>query len=116
MYLYQKNILCCTEPMEADAAEQSPAELGEEDGSEVATCYWSAVPELFISIFTNHKLMYSQAQKLSNFVQQCTHAQTSANYFHKTSTCKRLIHWSTSIRQAVSHSYTAWRMYSWVRQ
>jgi len=76
MYLNQKLFLCCTEPMEADAAEQSPAELGEEDGSEVATCYWSAVPELSISIFTNHKTMYTQARKLSNFVQQSTYAQT----------------------------------------
>ena len=34
--------------METDAAEQSPGEPGEEDSSEVATCYWSAVPEVFL--------------------------------------------------------------------
>ena len=41
-------MLCRAEPMETDAAEQSPGEPGEEDSSEVATCYWSAVPEVFL--------------------------------------------------------------------
>ena len=29
--------------MEAEAAEQSPEEQGDEDSAEIATCYWSVM-------------------------------------------------------------------------
>ena len=45
---------------------------------------------------------YTQAQKLSNVLQQCTAVQTSESFFHKTSTGGRFIYWSTSIQHAIS--------------
>ena len=57
-------------------------------------------------------LLYTRAQKLSKFLQQCTEVETSVNYGHRNSTGGRLGRWSTSFQHVFRYTpvylYSAW--------
>ena len=78
-------------------------------------------PEDLLDLFFNvqgkcHKdiffLLYTRAQKLSKFLQQCTEVETSVNYGHRNSTGGRLGRWSTSFQHVFRYTpvylYSAW--------